>query len=285
MKGFDKATRNLYDVAVGRGREGPVAPADHRRSQPRHRPARPDSAVCPGRRGGRGRRRAHRSSRLPGEGQVRRPAGPAAASSMPRWCSRFASWRELFGKTISTVPEAVVRCGKRQAYSAVSSRMSACEEVHRRQLEDEHAAGPTAWRWPRRSPSAVGTATRRRSRGLSAGRLSGGGRQGASPVRRSAWARRTVSRSQGRVHRRSQPGDARRRRLQVRDPRPQRAAADLQGIEPGREPQGAGRPGRRLDADRVRGRDARPSGRPTGRPPSSASSSRARWPACRPSRC
>ena len=92
VKGFDKVTRNLFDVAAVRGREGPVAPADHRRSEPRHRPARPDSALCPGRRRGRGRRRAHRSSRLPRAGQVRRPAGPAAAAIRRSDAARSASW-------------------------------------------------------------------------------------------------------------------------------------------------------------------------------------------------
>ena len=48
IKSFDPATRNLFDVAaVPSSRVD--APADHRRPVPRNRPARFDSALCPGR--------------------------------------------------------------------------------------------------------------------------------------------------------------------------------------------------------------------------------------------
>ena len=65
IKSFDYSTRNLYDVAAVPACQGPFAPADHRRSEPRHRSARLDSALRPGGRRRRRRRRTHRSAQLP----------------------------------------------------------------------------------------------------------------------------------------------------------------------------------------------------------------------------
>ena len=70
---------------------------------PSHATGRPDliPACALAGRGGRRRRRAHRSSQLPGRGPVRRPAGPAARAVRRAGRADSRSWRTLLGKTIS----------------------------------------------------------------------------------------------------------------------------------------------------------------------------------------
>ena len=101
IKSFDNSTRNLFDVAAVPAVKACQPSADHRRSEPRHRPARPDSGLCPGRRGGRRRRSPHRSAQLPGSRPCRTGRRPCCPSSTRRWPSRFARWRPCLAKRSS----------------------------------------------------------------------------------------------------------------------------------------------------------------------------------------
>ena len=57
IRTFEDSTRNTLDLSVGAQHPGPEPPADHRRPQPRDRPARPDPGHGAG--GGRRGRRRH----------------------------------------------------------------------------------------------------------------------------------------------------------------------------------------------------------------------------------
>ena len=76
VRGFDAEHARPLERAE---RQGAEPSADHRRSEPRDRPARPDPGDGPRRGGRRRRRRPHRGPLLPREGALRRAAGPAAA--------------------------------------------------------------------------------------------------------------------------------------------------------------------------------------------------------------
>ncbi len=65
VRGFDKMTRNLFDVAAVPAVRSPVPFADHRRSQPRHGTPRLDSRLRVVWLGGWSRWRPRRSPRLP----------------------------------------------------------------------------------------------------------------------------------------------------------------------------------------------------------------------------
>ena len=58
VRTFEDSTRNMLDLSRGAERQGAEPPADHRRPQPRDRPARPDPGDGPGGRG-RGRDGVH----------------------------------------------------------------------------------------------------------------------------------------------------------------------------------------------------------------------------------
>ncbi len=75
IRGFDNATRNLYDVAAVPLGQTLEPSADHRRPEPCDRSARFDSRMCIGWPGSRCRRRAYRSSRL---SEVAKSDGPQA---------------------------------------------------------------------------------------------------------------------------------------------------------------------------------------------------------------
>ena len=103
LRGLDPEHARPVDRAQ---RQGAEPPADHRRPQPRDRPARPDPGDGPGQRRRRGRRRAYRGPFLPREGALRRPAGAPAGPVRQALMDELRHLAEVMGKTID-VPEGV----------------------------------------------------------------------------------------------------------------------------------------------------------------------------------
>ena len=91
VRSFEDSTRNMLDMSAVPNVKGQIAPADHRRPEPRDGPAGLDPEHGQGR-GGRGRRRrARRSARLPGKSTVRRACRRCCRISSSSSCKRSAS--------------------------------------------------------------------------------------------------------------------------------------------------------------------------------------------------
>ena len=235
VKGFDKATRNLYDVAsvaVVKGLSHLPIIVD-----PSHATGRPDlipPCALAGVAVGRGRR-AHRSSRLPGAGQVGRAAGPAAASSMRRWWGRFGKLAAMFGQDDLDAEQ--VRAGD-QDHGSVSRRIVYSSRHRDRYMRRKFIAG----NWKMNTTRAEG-----------GGAGGGGGGEGRRHRRRvevavcppsvyleavgqaikgsavGLGAQNCYHEAKGAFTGEISPAMLRRYGLQVCDSGPQRAAADFQG--------------------------------------------------------
>ncbi len=159
----------------GAAGEGPVALADHRRSQPRHGPARLDSRLClwpasP---------RAPTACTSKFTTARRRPCPTArrrcCRSSTPRSPLRSAGWRRFLAARFHDFRRPLFSSSLRTVitiHPLTTHLLNICAALHRRQLEDEHG--------PRRGHRAGGrrraTRTRIRQcrhRGLPAVRVSG----------------------------------------------------------------------------------------------------------------
>ena len=176
VRSFEDSTRNMLDLSARAERQGAEPSADHRRSQPRHRPARPDPVDGPGgRRRGR-RRRAHRSPLA-----ARRRPCPTARRRCCR-TSTPSSWT-----TCGNWPT----CWARRSMSVKEKRFHA-HPADRRQLEDEPVSTEASVALAEGVKTGLGPATDVHVADLPPVRL-------PRPVarcwkaRRSGWARRTCS--------------------------------------------------------------------------------------------
>ena len=262
IKGFDKRHAKPVRRGGGAASEGPVAPADHRRSQPCDRPARLDPGVCLC--GCRGRAPTACISRSTIARRRRFPTGRRryCRSNTPKSPRKFARWRRCLAARFHAFRRPLFNKPSILSLTTYHSPAELCDALSSPETGrcTWIAARPSRWRPASRdarpnSRTSISRSVRRLSIWTRSPRQ--------SQVRRWRWALRTCTTSAGGVHRRSQPGDARQCRLQVCDPRPQRAAHDLSRIERRSQQEDARRLCRRADSDRLRRRTAR---RARGRP-------------------
>ena len=143
----------------------------------------------------------------------------------------LTTWRQVFQLADSIGPKARIHP------RAKSASWKTCRHIRESPMRTKFIAG----NWKMFTNAATGEAlaeaiaaavrqfhqgARRR---LSAGSVPGGDRRGGEGECRSGSAARIAGKGRRRLHRRGQPADAQGRRVPIRHPRPQRAAADLQG--------------------------------------------------------